>query len=619
MRPATIWLRIVRGPSPSDTHLEVEYPLLDDVQLYAHDGQGRPYTMAQGDLLPFAQRPFLASTLVFPLRPGTRDPLLLRVRSTSSLLISTRLHTPQEIFRAATTRNLLFGIYFGFLILIAAYNAVLLLSTRDTTFGFYSLYVALTCLTFLCMEGYAYQYLWPKAVEWNNVSFVFVSSMAFAAALEFAKRYLQIRWTNSRWRFGSLTLMQLAYVVFGFLMAVVSYRTFSSPYNAMVGVSCIIVLAIVFHSALSGFRPARYFAIAWTLFLSGMICFSLRFAGVIPDTAVTHGLGYVGSALEVLLLSLGLGDRINQMRREREDAQRATLDQQLRLTASFERFVPKQFLTLLNQPGITAIRLGDSVEKTMTIMFSDIRSFTTLTESMTSADSFAFVNALLRRIGPVIRHNGGFIDKYIGDAIMALFPDSPDDALRASIEMRGLLQTYNESRTRQGLEAIAIGIGIHTGNLMLGTIGEEERLEGTVISDNVNLASRLEGLTKQYGVTTLISGQTLFNLAQPDAFQYRIVDYVRVKGKSESISVLEVIDGDVAEQRALKQATRGRFERAIAAYQDRRFEEAASSFDQVRQQNPGDSVALMYANRIRTFREHGLPPDWDGISQPDKK
>ena len=617
-QPSTIWLRILRPPRDPSSILEVQYALLDELVLFARDGKGVSYSLRQGDLIPFAERPFPAPTFVFPLREGTGE-LFLKVRSTSSLLVSVRLHTPQSLFQSATNRNILFGVYFGFLILMAAYNLLLLFSTGDSTFGAYSAYVGLTFLTFFTLEGYSFQYLWPGSVRWNNVSFVFIAALANSAALEFTKRYLGISWENSRFRFLTLTGLQFVLVSLGLLVALVDYRRFSGPFNATVAGGSLVILGIVFHSLRSGFRPARYFAIAWTIFLSGMVCFSMRFAGIIPDMPLTHGLVYGGSALEVLLLSLGLGDRINRLRRDREAAQRETLDQQVRLAESFARFVPRQFLTFLNRPSIAEVRLGDSVEKEMTILFSDIRSFTTLTEAMTPAQSFAFINNFLKRIGPVIRHNNGFIDKYIGDAIMALFPETPDDAVRASVEMRRLLESYNRSRAKDGEPALSIGIGIHTGSLMLGTIGEEERLEGTVISDNVNLASRLEGLSKVYGTTTIISGQTLFGLRNPEVTQSRIIDYVRVKGKAQAVSVVEVFEGDTQEQVRLKQDTVATFDRAVFAYQERRFPEAEEMFAQVQGRNPEDSVVEVYLNRIRTFREHGLPPDWDGVARMDSK
>lgn len=206
---------------------------------------------------------------------------------------------------------------------------------------------------------------------------------------------------------------------------------------------------------------------------------------------------------------------------------------------SIERFVPLAFLDRIGKPSIVHVALGDNTRKEMTILFSDIRNFTTLSEAMTPDENFDFINRYLENMGPVIRAHNGFIDKYIGDAIMALF-DDPDDAVRASLTMFETLERYNEARRQQGGDPVAIGIGLNTGSLMLGTIGEQHRMDGTVISDAVNLASRIESLTKTYKVGILISQFTYERLADASAYDIRLVDTVTVKGKSQPVSIYQV-------------------------------------------------------------------------------
>lgn len=206
---------------------------------------------------------------------------------------------------------------------------------------------------------------------------------------------------------------------------------------------------------------------------------------------------------------------------------------------SFSRFVPHEFLNFLGKERVEQIRLGDQVQREMTILFSDIRSYTTLSERMTPQQNIDFLNGYLMSVGPVIRNNGGFIDKYIGDAIMALFPGSPDDALSAAKGIFSQLEQYNALRAASGDEPIAVGIGIHTGTLMLGTIGEENRLDTTVISDAVNIASRLESLTKEIGVRVLISSETRAKLKEEPLL--REIGAVRVKGRSEPVELFEYI------------------------------------------------------------------------------
>jgi hypothetical protein len=135
-------------------------------------------------------------------------------------------------------------------------------------------------------------------------------------------------------------------------------------------------------------------------------------------------------------------------------------------------FVPRQFLELLGRKDLKSLKLGDHHELVMTMLFSDIRSFTTLSGELTPAENFRFVNSYLTNIGPIIREHNGFIDKYIGDGIFALFPDKTCDSVDAAIEMQQRVVTYNEGRARAGYIPIAIGIGLHRGRLMLGTIGE---------------------------------------------------------------------------------------------------------------------------------------------------
>ncbi|MGB7440928.1 MAG: ATP-binding protein, partial [Coleofasciculaceae cyanobacterium] len=202
-----------------------------------------------------------------------------------------------------------------------------------------------------------------------------------------------------------------------------------------------------------------------------------------------------------------------------------------KINVAYRRFVPHEFLEFLDRESIVEVQLGDSVQKEMTIMFSDIRSFTSLSEKMSPQENFDFINEYLKKVSPVIRKNQGFIDKYIGDAIMALFPKTADDALQAAIEIQRQVSIYNSERQAISKPPIAIGIGLHTGSLMLGTIGDEQRMESTVIADAVNLASRFEGLTKVYGAAILISGETLSRLSTPEKYAHRFLGKVKVKGK----------------------------------------------------------------------------------------
>src|SRR5262249_15526958 len=220
---------------------------------------------------------------------------------------------------------------------------------------------------------------------------------------------------------------------------------------------------------------------------------------------------------------------------------------------SIERFVPRAFLSIIGKPRIVDVELGDNKREEMSILFSDIRSFTTLSESMTPDENFAFINAYLEHMGPVIRDHNRSIDKYTADATMALFTTA-DDGLRAGLAMLDTLDQFNTRAA--GQQPIAIGIGINTGSLMLGTIGERHRMDGTVISDAVNLAARVESLTKDYKVPLLISEYTWRHLADPKAYDIRPIDVVVVKGKTRPVTIFEVYQRDPPTERAVKGRTR---------------------------------------------------------------
>jgi len=281
--------------------------------------------------------------------------------------------------------------------------------------------------------------------------------------------------------------------------------------------------------------------------------------------------------------------------RKLAEAERIKFTNELfQLNQAFSRFVPRQFLQILDKKSIIDVKLGDQVQQEMSVLFSDIRDFTALSESMTPQENFQFINAYLSRMEPAIIENQGFIDKYIGDAIMALFSGIADDAVKAGIAMLKKLREYNEHRVNSGYAPICIGIGINTGSLMLGTVGGKHRMDSTVISDAVNLASRLEGLTKQYGVSLLISHQTLARLHNPMEYCIRFVEQVKVKGKSKAVAVFEVFDGDTIQIKEAKLATKTIFEEGLWLYHQHCFSEAAKRFKKVLSINPKDTVAQIY-------------------------
>jgi PAS domain S-box-containing protein len=288
--------------------------------------------------------------------------------------------------------------------------------------------------------------------------------------------------------------------------------------------------------------------------------------------------------------------------RKKAEVERIEFTQQLelkntelsKLNQSYSRFLPKQFLRFLGHESIVEVSLGESVQKEMSILFSDIRSFTTLSETMTLAENFKFINSYLSRMEPLITTNYGFIDKYIGDAIMALFGRCPDDAVKAALGMLLELNKYNIIRKKNNKLPIKIGIGINTGSLMLGTVGGINRMDTTVISDSVNLASRLQDLTKVYGASLIISQHTFFALKDYRKYNYRFLGQVKVQGKKDVVSLFEFFDADPPEIIEFKIQTKTLFEQGVISYYSEQKERSTQIFQRIINLNNQDQAAYFY-------------------------
>ncbi|MGF1937835.1 MAG: adenylate/guanylate cyclase domain-containing protein [Nostoc sp. ChiQUE02] len=284
------------------------------------------------------------------------------------------------------------------------------------------------------------------------------------------------------------------------------------------------------------------------------------------------------------------------------------------LLKAYGRFVPHEYLRFLRKEKITDVQLGDHVSKVMAVMFSDIRSFTTISENMTPQDNFNFVNAYLKRVSPEIRSHYGIIVKFLGDGMMAVFPEGADDAVAAGVAKQKRVHEYNEQRLEKGYLPLQVGIGIHVGHMMLGMVGEENRMQGDAFSDNVNLTARLEGLTKFYGVSLLISEQTLEHLSNSAKYQIRFLDRAVVKGRNEPISVYEILDAEIDDIKILKLKSQPDFEQALDYYRQGNFEQAKVYLEKVLSVNSADKTADLYLSRVNyLLQSDNVLDKWDGV------
>ena len=263
----------------------------------------------------------------------------------------------------------------------------------------------------------------------------------------------------------------------------------------------------------------------------------------------------------------------------------------------YYKFVPENFRELLHKEKFTDLALGDAQSVDLSILFCDIRAFSLNSEMMTAKESFEFVNRIYGKAGPIIRKHNGFVDKYIGDAVMALF-ESADDAVAAGIELYHAIVLSPDAEKEFGISSVKVGIGIHSGMARIGIVGEEERMSGTVISNTVNLSSRMESLTKQYGAGMIISKETLDRMEDPDNLSTRYLGMVQVAGVNEVAGLYEVLACQDSESRSKREKTKDQFRGAVRAFHSGEVQQSLEMFRKLAVQDPEDKAALLYAEHI---------------------
>lgn len=292
--------------------------------------------------------------------------------------------------------------------------------------------------------------------------------------------------------------------------------------------------------------------------------------------------------------------------REREEAMR-------RIYEVTGKFVPIEFISSLGHDVITDVKLGDLVEKVVTVLFTDIRDYTSISERMTPEETFRFVCSYNEQLGPIIRKHNGFINQYLGDAIMALFPHNAADALAAAIEIKKHINAFNEKRKLNQEKSIQIGIGLHTGPLIMGITGDKNRLDATTISDTVNTASRIESLTKYYKAGILLSEASLQQIQDQEQFRLRYLGKVQVKGKLAPVGIHECFDGSPEEEMKIKEKTQELFKEGMHHYLNRSFASAIKSFQTLTEKHPEDLTANFFLDSATKFLQKGVPDNWTGV------
>jgi len=283
---------------------------------------------------------------------------------------------------------------------------------------------------------------------------------------------------------------------------------------------------------------------------------------------------------------------------------------QVALARSAQRFVPHAFLDLMGRKRLEDVRLGEGVQREMTVMFTDIRGFTSLSESLTPREVFEYVNGFLQEIGPEIRGRRGFVGKYLGDGAMAFFPEAGEDAVDAALGM--LARLARRETGAPGERPLRIGIGLHHGSVLLGVMGEAERLQCDAISDAANVASRLETLAGAYGLGCVASEDLARTLPPIQQDRLRPLGLSALIGRREPIRAFELVPDDGTPLSQGKLATRSLIADGLEHFEARRFVEAARRFAEASEACPQDPVARLFHRNAERFEAAPPPSEWIG-------
>ncbi|CAJ1317755.1 HAMP domain-containing protein [Paenibacillus nuruki] len=347
------------------------------------------------------------------------------------------------------------------------------------------------------------------------------------------------------------------------------------------------------------------------ILFSGLTMFIMSSIRKLRASAAEMAAGHWGTRVHIG----GVRDEINELG-DQFNTMASQIEQYISsiqlLSHSYYRFVPKPFLDFLGKKDMTEVALGNQVEKEMCMMICSIRSFYQHTKGMETTEIFDLINLFLGSAGPRIRHAGGIINDYADASLFSLFPRWTEDAMEAALSIRGRLNEYNLEQLADGGRTLDVGIVIHRGNLLLGVVGEEERMANAVISEDVNTVFELERLSQQLGVSILITAEVYEALEQKNHYGIRDLGEIQPGVDEHTMRLYEVYDGDAKDQRRLKARTLETFDQGLTYFRDGRFLEARSSFLQIIRQNSKDEAAKLYFYLSDEYYSRGADEGWHG-------
>ncbi len=480
-------LRVASAAQGDATWLLVqEYPLSDQVDLYLRRADGRIETHLSGDHRPFASRAirYRHPNFRIDLAAGEAVDLMVRVRSDSSMQVPLSLYTLPAFAERARDAQLAIGLYYGILLALFFYNLILWASLRDASYFWYMFHIAGFGLVLFCLNGLAFEYLWPGSPRIQDLSVPLSICLAQVGMQQFARHFLDLR---SRWPAGDRVALAFIafFVVLGIVALFVPYRIATPIASAAVlpNVGWIVVQTVVAHRR--GYAPARLFMLAWALFLGGTAIFTLVAFGVLPKMFLTEYGVQIGSALEMILLSFALAYRYAALRNENERIVRQSRDElerkvdertgELRQALDQLADANSQLSEVNRRDGLTGVYNRHHFREVLEQHLCDARSQRRqLSVLMIDLDHFKQINdrhghlvgddclrVVAQRMNGVVAPRGGMLARFGGEEFVAALPGLDAEQAMAVAETVRMEVAADPVQCRDTVVAVTVSIGVH--------------------------------------------------------------------------------------------------------------------------------------------------------------
>ena len=551
-------------------------------------GQGQPGVSARTEI----PGKTISIATFKPLKNGTADIIINisnfhnRYGGTDQSII---LGSAEMLNRSFVFHLLFYNIASTVLLLFSIFFIILHLNYKKIPYILWFAFAAITIsIRISVFYPHILAYIWP-AIPWKLYFILRYSSMPLAALFFtiFINKILNIRYTSVYRSIIVICLLSTTFIVIAPTLLVSRYLYMQ---QALVFIAAIYDAVIIIRALVKREKSAIWIAIVLCILAGFALYDTLVSQWIVSGKLLLQEGAMVAIIIAVIMSIDGYAEAIHQIEQLVEELKR--------IQTALRRFFPNQLLMFLQKTSITEINTGDFSELSMTVLSIDIRSFTSISEQLSPDEVFILLNNYFALVAPIIRQYGGVIMKFLGDGFTALFPENSDTAVLCGIEIQKKLQ--EKCIQLKNLQSIKIraGIGIDTGRILLGVIGNDSRLDSVVISNTCYTAEELQAATKIYSNTIIISESIFRSLKRPEDFHIRCIQESPIIGEAEQSVLYEVYDCDMPDIQNKKRQTASRIEKALKSIKERDYARAQTYLTQSLEIFSDDPLALYYQRLI---------------------